>query len=144
MKPDAMALCMQVCDAYARLMLKLDDVLGTMHGLGLAEFRLLRALASAPQERLPVAALVSPMGVRLSGVTRQLMPLEKTGQLRRESGTDGKRYAVLLPGGKRAVREAEVTAEAICAEALAEGPAANAAVLRDILQRLCDAPALRL
>ena len=144
MKPDALTLCMQVSDTHARLAIKLDDVLGTFHGLGLNDFRLLRILANAPHERLPIADLAQPMGARISGVTRQLMPLEKTGQLRRESGADGKRYAVLLPSGKRVVREAEVTADAICTAAVGDLQDGHATALHDTLQSLCHSPALKI
>ena len=56
MKTDAIDFCMRVSLAHASLCLKLDDELGTYHGLALADFIALRLLAQAEGGRLPVAA----------------------------------------------------------------------------------------
>jgi MarR family transcriptional regulator, organic hydroperoxide resistance regulator len=134
--------CLALHGAHASLQLKLDDELGTLHGLGWSDFALLSALAAAPGERLPLRALMRPVGLPLSGVVRRLAPLEKLGLLSREGGGTASRTIVLQAGGRRLLRESTETAAHVCALALAALPAG--AVSRDGLDALADTPALRL
>jgi predicted transcriptional regulator len=109
----ALELCLQRSGEHARIQLLLDDVLGTHHGFSWSDFRLLQALAQGEGGRLPIAALVAVLGVQQSGVIRQLIPLEKTGQLQRET-VGGVRCVTLRPAGKAQLGEAALTAEATC------------------------------
>lgn len=140
MKTNALDDCLRVSLAHASLTLKLDDVLGLFHGLSLGEFILLRLLAQTEGGRLPLAGLVRPLGVRMSGVLRQLAPLEKTGYLQREPG----RMVAVRPAGRARVTEAAVTAEAVCSEALAGMDAAARESLKTVLSQLCRSAALEL
>jgi len=140
MKTDALDDCLRISLAHASLTLKLDDVLGTFHGLGLGDFILLRLLSQAEGGRLPLAGLMRPLGVRMSAVLRQLAPLEKTGYLQREPG----RLVALRPAGRALVAEAAVTAEDICTQALAGRDAAAREGLRATLSQLCRSTALEL
>lgn len=140
MKTSALDDCLRVSLAHASFTLKLDDVLGTFHGLGLGEFILLRLLSQAEGGRLPLAGLVRPLGVRMSAVVRQLAPLEKTGYLQREPG----RMVALRPAGRAQVAEAAVTAEAVCSDALAGMDAAAREHLRAMLSQLCRSTVLEL
>ncbi|MDQ3272392.1 MAG: AsnC family transcriptional regulator [Pseudomonadota bacterium] len=140
MKTDALDDCLRVSLAHSSLTLKLDDVLGLFHGLSLGEFMLLRLLSKAEGGRLPLVDLERPLGVRMSGVLRQLAPLEKTGYLQREPG----RAVTLRPAGRARVTEAAVTAEAVCSEALAGTDAAARESLRSVLSQLCRSSALEL
>lgn len=137
MNTAALDFCMQVSHAHASLQLKLDDALGTWHGLGLEDFLLLRQLAQAPDGRLRVAALVRPLGLRPSAVMRKLLPLEKTGLLAREAGGQ----VLLRPAGRALVGEAAETAAAICEAALRGVPTGAA---QDLLATLSRSPALEL
>jgi DNA-binding MarR family transcriptional regulator len=58
---------------------RLDRHLGSIRGVSLAEYRLLRALADAPQARASRVELAGLVGLTPSGVTRALRPLEKFG-----------------------------------------------------------------
>ena len=140
MKTHALDDCLQVSLAHASLTLKLDDVLGLFHGLSLGEFILLRLLSQAEGGRLPLAGLVRPLGVRMSAVLRQLAPLEKTGYLQREPG----RMVAVRPAGRARMTEAAVTAEAVCAEALAGMDAGARASFGTVLSQLCRSTALEL
>ncbi len=140
MKTNALDDCLRVSLAHASLTLKLDDVLGTFHGLGLGEFILLRLLSQAEGGRLPLAGLMRPLGVRMSVVLRQLAPLEKTGYLQREPG----RMVALRPAGRAQVTEAATSAEAVCSEALAGMDAAARESLKTVLTQLCRSTALEL
>lgn len=140
MNTRALDFCMQVSLGHASLQLKLDDALGTWHGMGLDDFMLLRLLAQAPGGRLPLADLVRPLGLRPSAVMRQLVPLEKTGRIQREPG----RQVLLRPAGRAQLLEAEETAAAICETALRASDAQSLAAAQDLLAELCRSPALEL
>ena len=145
MKLAAIDLCIKVSQAHANLNLKLDNELGTLHGLSLNDFILLYVLSRAEDGRMAVTDLVRPMGVQLSAVTRQLVLLEKTGRLQREPEAtgDGKRYVAIRPAGKRLLNEALTTAESVCREVVRELPADSLAVLDTALTTICQSNALK-
>jgi DNA-binding MarR family transcriptional regulator len=140
MKTAALDDCLRISLAHASLTLKLDDVLGTFHGLSLNDFIVLRLLSQAEGGRLPLAGLMRPLGVRMSAVLRQLAPLEKTGYLQREPG----RMVVLRPAGRTLMTEAASSAEAVCSEALAAMDGAAREASRTLLSQLCRSSALEL
>jgi DNA-binding MarR family transcriptional regulator len=140
MNTDALEDCMRISLAHASLTLKLDDVLGTFHGLSLNDFILLRLLSQAEGGRLPLAGLMRPLGVRMSAVLRQLAPLEKTGYLQREPG----RMVALRPAGRAQVAEAASSAAVVCADALAAMDGAAREGARTLLSQLCRSSALEL
>lgn len=118
--------CMQLQHAQARLQWLLDDALGTQHGLSLADFTLLQALARAerPGAGLAPAELVGLLGVPASAVLRRLVPLEKIGLVARAAVTaPTPRQMALRPAGLRLLREAEATAAQVCGQMLAGLPA---------------------
>jgi MarR family transcriptional regulator, organic hydroperoxide resistance regulator len=140
MKNEALDFCEQLLLAHGSLARKLDDELGTHHGLSMQDFLLLRLLVQSPEGCLPVAALTRPLGKQPSAVIRQLLPLEKTGLVQREPG----RGVVLRSAGRALVNEAALTAEHTCAKALWELPRATLDAARPALQALVDSPALEL
>ena len=119
MSADALRVCLQVQQAHARLRRKLDDELGTLHGLGFDDFVLLDALARAGDGGLGAAALERPLGVQRSAVVRQVIALEKTGLVQRSADTEGGRRVQLRGPGRRLLQEATDTAAAVCGAALA-------------------------
>lgn len=134
--------CLGLVHAYARLRRKLDDELGTLHGLNLGDFVLLDALSRADSAGLCAADLERPLGVQRSAVIRQVITLEKTGLLQRSTGDHGRRSIQLRSPGRRLLQEATETAELVCAAALAghvQGVGAN-----DYIRALCESPALEL
>ena len=138
---DALDTCLALERAHAALAARLDDALGTWHGLDWRDFVLLDVLANAPGERLLLRALAAPLGMGLSGLVRRLAPLEKLGLLGRE-GEGAARMVVLRPGGRRLWNEARDTAGDICAGALAGVP--SGALDAERLEALARSPALRL
>lgn len=140
MNTQALDFCMQVSLGHASLRLKLDDALGTWHGMGLDDFRLLRQLAQAPGGRLPLADFVRPLGLRPSAVMRQLVLLEKTGHIQREPG----HQVLLRPAGRSQLAEATETAASICEAALRVPSPQSLAAAQELLVGLCRSPALEL
>jgi DNA-binding MarR family transcriptional regulator len=142
MRTDAIDFCLRVSLAHGSLSLKLDDELGTYHGLSLTDLIALRLIAQAEGGRLPVAALARPLGRQPSSVMRELIRLEKTGHVQRERGAGGRHEVLLRPGGRRVLAEALVTAEQACAAALGELPAAALPAVAGAMDSLCRTPAL--
>ena len=120
MSADALDWCLTLHRAHASLNLKLDDELGTLHGIGLDEFVLLSLLADAQQQRLQVSELVRPMGASRSCVVRRVIAMEKTGlvERRNDEREPGRRHVVLRPAGQQLWRHARITAQAVCAQAV--------------------------
>lgn len=94
--------CLALHRAHASLRLRLDDELGTYHGIGFSDFVLLNSLAQADGARLSIPELMRPTGQSQSGVMRQLIVLEKIGLVLRDSA-NGLRQAVLRPAGRALV-----------------------------------------
>lgn len=120
MSTDALSFCLDLGHAHARLALKLDDDLGAFHGLNFADFTLLYLLLRAEQGRMPMADLACTLGLPMSALIRRMLLLEKTGLAERVAGagTDHRRHAALRSGGRQLVRDAVVTAEAHCRQAV--------------------------
>ncbi len=100
--------------AHAAMVCRLDDELGTHHGLSWADFVLLTALDAA-SEATPATELARTLCMPASRLLLQLLPLEKIGLLERAADRNGKRRVQLRPQGRRLLREARDTAENACA-----------------------------
>lgn len=72
-------LALALAAASAAVERRLDRHLGGIRGISLGEYRLLRALAEAPQAKASRVELAALVGLTPSGVTRALRPLEKYG-----------------------------------------------------------------
>lgn len=111
--------------AHAALCFRLDEELGTLHGIGWADFVLLDALASAGGA-LPGAQLAQVLGMSRSRFLLQLIPLEKIGLVARVAGEDGIRRVVLRAGGSSQLNAARETAAHLCSEGQGSVPRAAA------------------
>jgi DNA-binding MarR family transcriptional regulator len=72
-------LALTFADAWIRLERRLDHSLGSIRGISLAEYRLLRALGDARDSQASRVDLAESVGLTPSGVTRALRPMEKLG-----------------------------------------------------------------
>ncbi len=134
----ALQICMRLNFAQARLRRKLDDELGTQHGLSLSDFVLIDALSHSAG--LSAAALEAPLGVQRSAVLRQVVALEKTGWVQRFTDDQGQRLIALRAPGRRLHREARETLSFICKAALfREGSSAG---VHDCIETLCNSAVL--
>ena len=73
------ALALTFAAAWNRLERRLDYTLGSIRGISLAEYRLLRALGDAHDSQASRVDLAQTIGLTPSGVTRALRPMEKLG-----------------------------------------------------------------
>ena len=104
----------------AGLARQFDTELGRVHGVSLADFAMLRHLASAQGDRMRRTDLARAVGLSASGVTRGLAPLERIGLVRRETDDRDARvaYAILTETGRERLAEMTRTAEALSASVL--------------------------
>lgn len=116
MKIEALQDFLQRQHAHAAVTRGLDEELGTHHGLAWSDFVLLD-LVDGAGGTMSTQELASRLGVLRSRFVIQLLPLEKTGLLARAVAEDGTRRVVLRSSGRRLLREARETAEAVCREA---------------------------
>lgn len=135
--------CLALHRAHASLQLKLDDELGTYHGISFSDFALLNFLAQADGGRVSIPELVRPLGQPQSAVLRQLIVLEKIGLVVRD-GANGFRQAVLRPAGRALVNAARETADSICTEAVASIAPTVVATVSAALVTLARTPTLAL
>lgn len=135
--------CLALHHAHASLQRKLDDELGTYHGIGFADFALLDMLARTELGRAGIPDMVRPLGQSEAALVRRLVALEKIGLAMRDGGA-GRRQAVLRPAGKALVKAAQETASRICNEAVGSNGPEDVRESCAALRRLACAPALAL
>jgi DNA-binding MarR family transcriptional regulator len=94
--------------AWNRVEKRLDSSLGSIRGISLAEYRLLRALSDAPNSWASRVDLAHAIGLTPSGVTRALRPLEKLGLISTAKSKRDARLALasLTPAGQELVEDA--------------------------------------
>lgn len=102
------ALALAFAASWVRLEKRLDNNLGSIRGISLAEYRLLRALSDAPSSWASRVDLAHAVGLTPSGVTRALRPLEKLGLLSTAKSKRDARLALasLTPAGHELVEDA--------------------------------------
>jgi len=134
----ALNFCISLARAHAAIVRRLDTVLGGHHGLSFSDFMLLQHLARAPGGRLRRVDLAERQGLTASGVTRTLLPLEKTGWVARQTDERDARvgYAVITAGGHELLDNATLTAKEACADLLRHAQADQLAALGAVLGNL--------
>ncbi len=114
MSAEALQACMDRHLKHAAMVYRLDDELGTHHGLSWADFVLLTALDAA-SEGTPATELARTLCMPASQLLLRLLPLEKIGLVERAAHSNGQRRVKLRPQGRRLLHEARDTAENACA-----------------------------
>jgi MarR family transcriptional regulator, organic hydroperoxide resistance regulator len=97
----------------AAALLRLDDELGTRHGMSWADFVLLQCLDEAAGP-LPQADLAARLGMLRSHCLMRVQPLEKVGLVSRRADAKGSQAVSLSASGRRLLREARETAANVC------------------------------
>jgi DNA-binding MarR family transcriptional regulator len=120
----ALDFCLRLARAQAAVVRRLDAALGGHFGISFGDFQLLHHLARAPGGRLRRVDLAERQGLTASGVTRSLLPLEKTGLVGRQPDPRDARvgYAVITPAGHTTLDNAMVTAREVSADLLRHAP----------------------
>ena len=102
------ALALSMATAWNRLERRLDHSLGSIRGISLAEYRLLRALGDSPGSQASRVDLAAAIGLTPSGVTRALRPMEKLGIVSTVKSKRDARLAIagLTPAGRELLDDA--------------------------------------
>ena len=74
---------------------QLDNSLGAIHGIGLAEYMVLMNLAMAPNQTLRRIDIADSVSRTASAITRMLMPMEKIGLVEKESSARDARVSLV-------------------------------------------------
>ncbi len=92
----------------------LDNSLGAIHGIGLAEYMVLLNLMKAPNHALRRIDIAEALARTASGITRMLMPMEKIGLVSKETNARDARVSLvkITPAGEELFRNATVTLDA--------------------------------
>ena len=133
-------LALVFADTWQRVEKRLDNSLGSIRGISLAEYRLLRALGDAPNSQASRVDLAHSVGLTPSGVTRALRPMEKLGIVSTVKSKRDARLAIaaLTPAGRDLLNDASGIVDDTMAALLERAPKAGAqlpelvALLRDI------------
>jgi DNA-binding MarR family transcriptional regulator len=134
----ALDFCVGLARAHAAIVRRLDVVLGAHHGLSFGDFMLLQHLSRAPGGRLRRVDLAERQGLTASGVTRTLLPMEKTGWVARQADERDARvgYAVITVAGHVLLDNATLTARETCADLLRHAPQEQLDTLNAVLGNL--------
>jgi len=94
--------------AWTRLQRQLDNQLGMIRGISLAEYRLLKGLAESPRSMASRVDLAAAVGLTPSAITRALRPLEKMGLVSTVKAKRDARLAIatLSPAGAELLQDA--------------------------------------
>ena len=92
----------------------LDNSLGAIHGIGLAEYMVFLNLMKAPNHALRRIDIAESLARTTSGITRMLMPMEKIGLVSKETNARDARVSLvkITPAGEELFRNATVTLDA--------------------------------
>lgn len=91
-----------------------------LHGLGVSDFMVLCILRNSPGKQCRRIDLAYQMGLSASGITRLLLPMEKTGLIARQSNARDARVSivVLTENGEQIFEEASKTSEQLATATL--------------------------
>jgi MarR family transcriptional regulator, organic hydroperoxide resistance regulator len=105
--------CLTLHRAYGTLRLKLDEDLGTWHGIDFDDYALLQSLAARADNPPRLADLATQLAMSRSAMLRRLRPLEKIGLIACHGSVTERRVAV-RPAGIALVNTAHDTVNASC------------------------------
>lgn len=132
----SLQLLMNLTKVQAIIARRLDGL--SAHGLAFGDLMILYLIHEAPQGKLRRIDLAERTGLTASGITRQLLPLEKIGLVARETNARDARVSmvILTVRGRTVLNEAIKTANATATEILPEDQLRLNPSLSDILKLL--------
>jgi len=119
-------LALTFASAWSRIERQLDNSLGAIRGISLAEYRLLQALGNAPNAQASRVDLAQAVGLTASGVTRALRPMEKLGIVSTVRSKRDARLAIaaLTPAGRELLSDASAVVDDAMKTVLKRAPKA--------------------
>src|SRR5712692_5146751 len=130
--------CLGLARAQAVVRRRFEAELGAVHGIAFGELVLMWELGEADGGRLARMELARRLGTSASGVTRQVLPLERVGLVAREPDFVDIRggSVALTDAGRQRLAEALATAEHIAGELLSGLRSEELARMAQFLGRL--------
>src|ERR1700761_56291 len=106
----SLKLLMNIAKVQAILSRRFDRL--SVHGISFSDFMILYLLYQDGEEKMRRVDLADKIGLTSSGVTRMLVPLEKTGLIEREMSARDARvsYVLLTKAGRKIFEDALITA----------------------------------
>lgn len=111
----ALQACLEREHSRAAASFRLDDELGTHHGISWLDFVLLDALQSSARA-VPDTELAARLGLLRSHLLMRVRPLQKLGLVTCQSDGEHSRSIALSVAGRRLANEARDTAAHVCEE----------------------------
>ncbi|MEE4202210.1 MAG: MarR family transcriptional regulator [Halieaceae bacterium] len=117
---------------------QLDNSLGAIHGIGLSEYMVLLNLLEAPNHALRRIDIAEALARSASGITRMLMPMEKTGLISKATNERDARVSLvkLTAAGEELCRNASATLDAKAESLLRNLDEKDASVLLKLLRAI--------
>ena len=117
---------------------KLDNSLGAVHGIGLAEYMVLLNLANSPTHSLRRIDIADSVSRTASAITRMLMPMEKIGLVQKDSSSRDARVSLvkITPAGLEMFENATSTLNARAEDILGGFSSKQAADFLSFLEKI--------
>lgn len=94
--PTSLPNFLEISKIHTILSRELDGRIGA--GLGWTEFVILHTIATSPGQKMRRIDLAAALGMTASGITRQLLPMEKVGYIKKETTTEDARVSLVTLG----------------------------------------------
>ncbi len=113
-----------------------------MHGIGFTDFVILYLLQQSAEGKMRRIDLADKVGITASGITRMLLPMEKSGWVTREANERDARvsYVVLTTAGRQLFEDARKTADTLAREIIPADMTKNMQPLIQLLSALGGSP----
>lgn len=115
-KENRVNLLLSINTANSLLTKKLDGTLGSIHGIGLTEYMVLNDLSNAHEYTVRRIDLADSLGKSASGITRILLPMEKSGLIVKQSNLKDARVSLvkITDAGMEIFNNAHLTVSQKC------------------------------
>jgi len=120
-KDNRVNLLLSINSANSLLTKKLDGTLGAIHGIGLTEYMVLNDLSNAHEYTVRRIDLADSLGKSASGITRILLPMEKSGLIVKQSNLKDARVSLvkITDSGMEIFNNAHLTVSQKCDQVFA-------------------------
>ncbi|WP_299082474.1 MarR family transcriptional regulator [uncultured Paraglaciecola sp.] len=112
------AVALRLIKKTTTLSKRLDSALGSIHGIGLTEYLVLDTLMSISTRALKRIDIADNLGKSASGITRVLLPMEKTGLITKDIRERDARVSLvkITDSGATIFEDATVTMQQKCSQ----------------------------
>jgi DNA-binding MarR family transcriptional regulator len=134
---DALSLFMQLAKLQAIISRRFDNSLG---GLSLSEFIILYHIQKSSEQKIRRVDLAEKMGLTASGVTRLLLPMEKTHLIKRQNSPGDARVSLVAvtAAGVEKLKEAIEQAESMLGDMLKKSDPKNIQQIKTTISEVLD------